>query len=651
MIEVTFDLISLIPLFPLLGAAYCFAMRGKKPSILCSVAASMMVLLSFLTTLSSIFAFSSFTTKTAPHALVSELFTWIKTGGVDISASFMFDQLTAIMLIVITFVGFLIHVYSIGYMFHDEDFNRYFSYLNLFVFFMIVLVMAKNIPLLFVGWEGVGLCSYLLISFWWGDIEKARAGKKAFITNRVGDFAFLSGAIILYWLFASSGLPATFDFPVMTEITDRVKNFDFMSIKALDFVCILLFIGAAGKSAQFPLYVWLPDAMAGPTPVSALIHAATMVTAGVYMCVRMSFLFKLSPLAMSIIAAVGVFTAIFAALVAMAQTDIKKVLAYSTVSQLGLMFTAVGSGAFAAAIFHLATHAFFKSLLFLGSGSVIHAMNGEQEIMKMGGLREKIPHTFRTFFIGTYAIAGLPLMSGFFSKDEILLYSLFGSNGNAVFYIVASIASLLTAIYMHRLLFLVFFGEFRGDRRTFDHIHESPAVMTIPLYVLSFFSIFAGFIALSKTLKFENLLENITRYAPTAAEISHAREYSTMAIATFLAFAGVFIAYKFYLQKNGLLEKFSKTCAPVISLQKNKFFIDEIYEYTVLKPLYSMSVALHRYFDAAFIDNGIVNGTARVFEEFNRIISHVQSGNIQSYLSAMVLGLSVFLIYILFYAR
>jgi len=651
MIEVTFDLIGLIPLFPLLGAAYCFAMRGKKPAILCSAAASLMILLSFLTTISSIFAFTAFSTKTAPHALVSELFTWIKTGGVDISAALMFDQLTAIMLLVITFVGFLIHIYSIGYMFHDEDFNRYFSYLNLFVFFMIVLVMAKNIPLMFVGWEGVGLCSYLLISFWWGDIEKARAGKKAFITNRVGDLAFLSGAFILYWLFISSGLPATFDFPVMAEITDKVKNFDFAGMKILDLVCILLFIGATGKSAQFPLFVWLPDAMAGPTPVSALIHAATMVTAGVYMCVRMSFLFTLSPLAMSVIAATGVFTALFAALIAMAQTDIKKVLAYSTVSQLGLMFTAVGSGAFAAAIFHLVTHAFFKSLLFLGSGSVIHAMNGEQEIMKMGGLREKIPHTFRTFFIGTYAIAGLPLMSGFFSKDEILLYSLFGKNGNVVFYIIASIASLLTAIYMHRLLFLVFFGEFRGDKKTFDHVHESPRLMTIPLYILSFFSIFAGFAAFSKTFKFENILESIVKYSPSSIEISHAREYSTMGAATLLAFAGLFIAYKFYLQKNRLLERTSKALSPVITLQKNKFFIDEIYEYTILKPLYSISIALHRYFDAAFIDNGLVNGTARVFGEFNRIISHIQNGNIQSYLSAMVLGLSVFLIYILFYAR
>ncbi|HNY12617.1 MAG TPA: NADH-quinone oxidoreductase subunit L [Candidatus Wallbacteria bacterium] len=651
MLEVTFDLISLIPLFPLLGAAYCFAMRGKKPSILCSAAASLMVLLSFLATLSSVFALSSFAAQADRHALVSELFTWIKTGGVDISASLIFDQLTAIMLLVITFVGFLIHIYSIGYMFHDEDFNRYFSYLNLFVFFMIVLVMAKNIPLMFVGWEGVGLCSYLLISFWWNDIEKARAGKKAFITNRVGDFAFLSGALILYWLFVSSGLPATFDFPIMAEITGKIKNFDFASVKALDFVCILFFIGAAGKSAQFPLYVWLPDAMAGPTPVSALIHAATMVTAGVYMCVRMSFLFTLSPLAMSVIAATGVFTAIFAALIAMAQTDIKKILAYSTVSQLGLMFTAVGSGAFAAAIFHLATHAFFKSLLFLGSGSVIHAMNGEQEIMKMGGLREKIPHTFRTFFIGTYAIAGLPLMSGFFSKDEILLYSLFGKNGNVVFYIIASLASLLTAVYMHRLLFLVFFGEFRGDKKTFEQIHESPAVMTVPLYALSFFSVFAGFTALSKTLNFENLLEGVTRYAPAAKELSRAQRYSTMGLATLLAFAGVFIAYKFYMQKNGLLKMVSKTCAPVIGLQKNKFFIDEIYEAVILKPLYSMSVTLHKYFDAAFIDNCIVNGTARVFGEFNRILSHIQSGNIQSYLSAMVLGLSVFLIYILFYAR
>ncbi|HBC74725.1 MAG TPA: NADH-quinone oxidoreductase subunit L [Candidatus Wallbacteria bacterium] len=647
---INMNLINLIPLFPLIGAIYCFAYRDKKPSLLCGVTASVMIFLSFVSAMSAAFVLSGIAPEAGKEcALASHNFTWISAGDLKIGCDLIFDRLTAVMLFVVTFVGLLIHIYSIGYMIHDRDFNRFFSYLNLFVFFMIILVMAKNLILMFVGWEGVGLCSYLLISFWWADQANAAAGRKAFITNRVGDFAFLAGSFILYWLYKSGGFETGFDFIKLAE------NFNALAaalpssglVIIVDLVCVLLFFGACGKSAQIPLYVWLPDAMAGPTPVSALIHAATMVTAGVYMCVRMGFLFAASTTALTIIAATGVLTAVFAAVIAMAQTDIKKVLAYSTVSQLGFMFIAVGCGAFASAIFHLATHAFFKSLLFLAAGSVIHALSGEQNIMKMGGLRGKIPGTFAVFFTGVYAISGLPLMSGFFSKDEILLYSYAGPHSNLIFYALASFASLLTAVYMHRLLFLVFYGEFRGEQKKFDHVHESPAIMMVPLYILAFFSIFSGFAALTRSLNFKNILAWYQSYAaPTA--VSHATEYGVMAAALITAFTGVFIAYKIYAVKNGHLEAIDKKFGAVIKIQRNKFYIDELYEKIIIVPLYSTSVILHKYIDVKFIDELVVGGSVNGFRAINAALASAQSGRVGGYLSAMAAGLAVITVYALY---
>lgn len=648
--QINMHFINLIPLFPLLGAIFCFALRDKKPAILCGITASLMVFLSFISSTASIFALSG----AAPPAgtenvIVSNIFTWISAGDLKIGCDLMFDRLSAVMLFVVTFVGFLIHVYSIGYMIHDKDSNRYFSYLNLFVFFMIILVTAKNLVLMFVGWEGVGLCSYLLISFWWSDPANAAAGRKAFITNRIGDFAFLAAMFILYWLYDASGFNSGLDFINMSEhFKSATANiFAIKGINVIDLVCILLFIGASGKSAQIPLYVWLPDAMAGPTPVSALIHAATMVTAGVYMCVRLGFLFASSALALKIIAFTGVLTAVFAAVIAMAQTDIKKVLAYSTVSQLGFMFIAVGCGAFTSAVFHLATHAFFKSLLFLGAGSVIHSLSGEQNIMKMGGLRKLIPGTFTTFFIGVYAISGLPLMSGFFSKDEILLYAYAGPHSSAVFFTLAAIASFLTALYMHRLLFLVFYGSFRGDAKKYDHIHESPAIMTVPLYILAFFSIFSGFIIFFKNLNFKDLLASY-QSSVAAAEIPHAAEYSVMGMALAAAFAGLITAYKFYISRNDYLSKINKVFAAFIKIQEDKFYIDELYAIVIIAPLKSLSLFLHKFIDVRLIDDYIVGGTVRGFKYINSALSDAQNGRVQGYLSAMAAGLAVMTVYVLY---
>lgn len=645
-------IINLIPLFPLIGAIFCFARRDEKPSLICGAAAAAMVFLSFVSAMGACFVLAGIAPSAGGEcALAAHNFTWISAGNLSAGCDLLFDRLTAVMLFVVTFVGFLIHLYSIGYMINDRDFNRFFAYLNLFVFFMILLVMAKNIVLMFVGWEGVGLCSYLLISFWWAEQANAAAGKKAFITNRVGDLAFLAAMLTLYWLYDSAGFNTGFDF---VKFAENFKGAAAAAVTshghaAIDAVCLLLFFGACGKSAQIPLYVWLPDAMAGPTPVSALIHAATMVTAGVYMCVRMGFIFAASSAALTVIAATGVLTAVFAALIAMAQTDIKKVLAYSTVSQLGFMFVAVGCGAFASAIFHLATHAFFKSLLFLAAGSVIHALSGEQNIMRMGGLRKAVPGTFAVFFIGVYAISGLPLMSGFFSKDEILLYSFAGPRANMVFYALASFASLLTAIYMHRLLFLTFYGEFRGDHHKFGHIHESPAIMMVPLYVLAFFSMFSGFVALTGGLSFKNILAGFQAWAAPAS-FTRATEYGVMGGALAAAFAGAYIAYMLYARKNKYLDAIDSKFAAAVRWQRDKFYIDELYEKTIIAPLYSLSVILHKYVDVRLIDELAAGGTVKGFRMLNEAFSAAQSGRVGGYLSAMAAGLAIVTIYAVYNA-
>ncbi|HEX2928833.1 MAG TPA: NADH-quinone oxidoreductase subunit L, partial [Candidatus Binatia bacterium] len=474
-----YDLLRWIPLIPLLGSLinlFCGRALGKKTA---GALASAAVGASFA------LAFYVFWQLPANGIFRDLVYRWIESGSFRVNLSFQVDALTAVMLLVITGIGFLIHIYSLGYMSHDEDMVRFFVYLNLFVFFMLLLVMGDNLLVLFVGWEGVGLCSYLLIGFWYQDPNNTIAGNKAFIVNRIGDFGFVLGILLLVTELGRQGIWTL-------EFLELQKHAQVLSPTIVGAITLLLFVGAAGKSAQIPLFVWLPDAMAGPTPVSALIHAATMVTAGVYMTARLHFLFVLAPSTLSVIAWVAAATAFFAATIALTQNDIKKVLAYSTVSQLGYMFLAVGVGAFGAAIFHLFTHAFFKACLFLGSGSVIHALGGEQDMRKMGGLKTHMPATYWTFVVATLAITGIPFTAGFFSKDLILWQTFI--HGATVLWAIGLITAGMTAFYMFRQLFMVFHGECRADDHTKAHLHESPAVMTMPLIVLALGSIFAGWL-------------------------------------------------------------------------------------------------------------------------------------------------------------
>ncbi|HYY25980.1 MAG TPA: NADH-quinone oxidoreductase subunit L, partial [Candidatus Udaeobacter sp.] len=466
------ELLRWIPFIPLLACLFNVFFGRRIGKWAAGVLASLAVGASFA------IALYVFWRLPASGVLRDTVYTWIESGAFQVKISFQADALTAIMLLIVTGIGFLIHVYSLGYMGHDEDMVRFFTYLNLFIFFMLLLVMADNLLLLFVGWEGVGLCSYLLIGFWYHDPINTIAGNKAFIVNRIGDCGFVIGILLLLTELGRQGI-WTLDF------TELEKHVQMLSPATIALIALLLFIGATGKSAQIPLFVWLPDAMAGPTPVSALIHAATMVTAGVYMTARLHFLFALAPAILSLIAIIGAATAFFAATIALTQNDIKKVLAYSTVSQLGYMFLAVGVGAFSAAIFHLFTHAFFKACLFLGSGSVIHALQGEQDMRKMGGLKSHLPITYVTYLIATLAIAGVPFTAGFFSKDLILWQAYSSALGSPALWAVGWLTAGMTAFYMFRQLFMVFHGECRAAEQVKAHIHESPAVMTVPLVVLA----------------------------------------------------------------------------------------------------------------------------------------------------------------------
>jgi NADH-quinone oxidoreductase subunit L len=449
----------------------------------------------------------------AGAALAQDLYPWITAGSLQVHVAFRIDALSAVMIMVVSGVGFLIHIYSVGYMGDDAGYARYFTYLNLFMLSMLTLVTADNLPLLFVGWEGVGLCSYLLIGFWFDKEANATAGKKAFIVNRIGDAGFLLGIFLLFWNLGGGAHSLSFQ-----EIAAHAKA---IPLSTVTIITLLLFVGATGKSAQLPLYVWLPDAMAGPTPVSALIHAATMVTAGVYMIARLNFLFILSETSMAVVATVGALTALFAASIGLAQTDIKRVLAYSTISQLGYMFLGVGVGAFSAGIFHLMTHAFFKGLLFLGAGSVIHGMSGEQDMQKMGGLRTHQPITFVTMFVATLAIAGIPGLAGFFSKDEILAQAFASPHGSPWLWATGVVAAGLTSFYMFRLLFLTFFGECRADEHTRHHIHESPAVMTVPLMILAVLSVIGGYVGLPAHWLWGNRFEAFLEPVFAGAEGGH----------------------------------------------------------------------------------------------------------------------------------
>jgi NADH-quinone oxidoreductase subunit L len=526
---------------------------------------------------------------------------------------------------------------------HDPDYARFFLYLNLFMLSMLLLVLADSILLFFVGWEGVGLCSYLLIGFWWDKNENADAGKKAFIVNRIGDAGFLLGLMLLYWSFGAKGV-WTLDFAGFRE------HVDLLSPEVATVAALLLFVGATGKSAQIPLYVWLPDAMAGPTPVSALIHAATMVTAGVYMIARLSFLYEMAPVALHVVAAIGATTAIVAASIGLVQNDIKKVLAYSTVSQLGYMFLAMGVGAYAAGIFHLMTHAFFKGLLFLGAGSVIHGMSGEQDIRRMGGLREKMPITFATFAVGCAAIAGVPLCAGFFSKDAILFNAFTSPNGHPVLWAMGVAGAMMTAFYMFRLLFLTFFGECRADHHTAEHVHESPPSMTLPLVVLAVLSVAGGWVGLPEGWlwgdRFAEWLAPALAHAEHAEHASEGLELGLMSISVAAAFAGIGMAYVVYLRRpeipRGLAERFSGLYETLL----NKWWVDELYDASFVRGTVAAANFLWKFVDVVVID-GTVNAVG-IFVAFQSAVwRRVQTGNVQHYAFTFLAGVIVLVGYLL----
>ncbi len=621
-------LAALVPLFPLIGFLIN-GFYGKKISKgLSGAIASVAVLASFVVSLLIFFELEGSSNK--EH--VVNVFSWINSGTLQIPFEFLIDPLSAWFLLIITGIGFLIHVYSTGYMHDDEGFSRFFTYLNLCVFFMLLLVMGNNYLITFVGWEGVGLCSYLLIGFWFKNTAYNNAAKKAFIMNRIGDLGFLLGIILIFVNFGSI---------TYTEVFDKAGTIGTGTITT---IALLLFIGAMGKSAQLPLYTWLPDAMAGPTPVSALIHAATMVTAGIFMVARSNVFYSISEVASHTVAIVGVVTALFAATIGLFQNDIKKILAYSTVSQLGLMFLGLGVGAYSSAVFHVTTHAFFKALLFLGAGSVIHAMGGEQDIRKMGGLKGKIKITFVTMLIGTIAISGIPPFSGFFSKDEILAHTYEHSK---TLWFLGMVASMLTAFYMFRLLFLTFYGKFRGTHDQEHHLHESPTSMTFPLMVLAVLSVLGGLLGLPEFWGMSNWMHHhlepvIAR--PDFSLLSHDTEWMLMGLAVAAAAAVIYFTYLVFM-KNGVLPvNKEEQLKPWQRLIYHKYYVDEIYDALIRKPLDFLSMAFHKFFDTQLID-GIVNGIGNSVKSIGSVVRLAQTGNIGFYVVSMTLGVVLILLF------
>jgi NADH-quinone oxidoreductase subunit L len=584
-----------------------------------------------------------FTLSPSQIPWLGNYFTWMVAGSFHVNFALQVDQLTIVMLGVVTFVGMLIHIYSVGYMAHEEGYYRFFAEMNLFMFFMLTLVLASNLVLLFVGWEGVGLCSYLLISFFFQKKSAADAGKKAFITTRIGDFGFTLGILMAFWTFGSVNYKTMF----AAAANMPVEGMHHWGV--LTAICLLLLAGAVGKSAQLPLYVWLPDAMEGPTPVSALIHAATMVTAGVYMVARMNVLFSHAPAASFAVAIIGGATALYAASIALVQNDIKKVLAYSTISQLGYMFLACGVGAYAAGIFHLMTHAFFKALLFLAAGSVIHAMGGEQDMRGMGGLRKKIPWTYGTMLVATLAISGAPLFAGFFSKDEILFDAYAGPNANIFLYGLGIFAALLTAFYMFRLIFMTFHGAPRYDEHHV-HVHESPKVMLAPLAILAVLSVIGGWFALPPYWGgkdyFQGFLDPVfasstalaARMHPAWSEPPHSLELTMTAIAVLIAFIGFLTAWYFYIHKPALPKKVAGAFGPIYRLLLGKYFVDELYGAVIIGPIVWLSRnILWKVIDVGLID-GTVNGLAFLSRETGSGLRHMQGGNTRSYAAWVVVG-------------
>jgi len=625
----------IIPALPLAGSAVNGIFGKTFPKKTVSAVALGSTTLAFVSTLALVAEFWRLPASEIPA--IRHIIPWLLAGNLRVDWAVQVDQLTIIMLLVVTGVGWLIHIYSTGYMAHEGGYYRFFSYLNLFMFFMLVLVLGANYVVMFVGWEGVGLCSYLLIGFFFLKKSAADAGKKAFVVNRVGDFGFLLGIFLMFRMFGTTDIQT-----VMAQ-ADKLPV-ETAGVGTLTLIGLLLFVGAAGKSAQVPLYVWLPDAMEGPTPVSALIHAATMVTAGVYMVARSSTLYAHAPIAMKTVAVIGCLTAFFAATIGLVQTDIKRVLAYSTVSQLGYMFLACGVGAFSAGIFHLMTHAFFKALLFLAAGSVIHAMGGEQDMRNMGGLRGPIRTTFLTMLAATLAISGCPGFSGFFSKDEILWESY--SHGNWALWFVGTFTALLTAFYMFRLVFMTFYGTPRYDEHHV-HVHESPKSMLVPLVVLAVLSLGGGWMAapglFGGTNYFEEFLRPVFEHAEQIrsqipANGTHETEHMLMAVAITGALLGFLVAWWMYLRAPKTAEELEEKLPGPHSVLFHKYYVDELYEALIVQPIKWISTnVLWKGVDAAGID-GAVNGLAKVTADMGEETRQVQSGNGRSYASLLVAG-------------
>jgi NADH-quinone oxidoreductase subunit L len=680
------ELVWIIPLVPFLGAFLNgVVLRHRISKAMVGRIAVGAVALSCVLSIAAVAGYLG--SAEYEHHLGFEkiLYTWVPAGMLEVlgaehgaladfnvTLGFLLDPLSAVMILFVTFVGTLIHIYSIGYMAHEDGFQRYFTYLNLFMGAMLMLILGNNYLVTFIGWEGVGLCSYLLIGFYYQEEFPPYAGRKAFIVNRIGDFGFLLGILALASWFGTINYAELF--PAVIANVEVAEAPFIGSITLVGFITFCLFIGAMGKSAQIPLYVWLPDAMAGPTPVSALIHAATMVTAGVYMVARSNALFQLAGGTSTFVAVIGCATAIMAATIGLAQTDIKKVLAYSTVSQLGYMFLACGVGAYTAAIFHVFTHAFFKALLFLGSGSVIHAMGGEQDMRQMGGLRKFLPVTYKTFLVGTIAIAGIPPLAGFFSKDEILAQTFAGHH--YILWGVGLFTAGLTAMYMFRAVYLTFFGEFRGTAEQRNHLHESPTVMTVPLVILAVGAAVAGLIGIPKGMTFNVRDINFFHHflEPVIAEVPHgehgvhlglATEWILIAISVAVAVSGILLARRNYGDKLGLSqgEQWAKRFPAVHRVLVNKYYVDEFYDKTVVKGTWGLAHLLYR-FDAVVIDgllvngsrhltvgiallsgffdkyviDGMVNGVAWILNLFSKALRRVQTGLVSQYALVVAVG-------------
>ena len=677
------DLIWLIPLFPAAGFVINGLFGKRMSKTMVGVIACGLVFISFIFSAGAVYQLLQLDSAHRSHTV--RLYEWINAGPAHTSEGplanfrvdwgFLLDPLSSVMILVVTGIGFLIHIYSTGYMHEEDGYYRFFAYLNLFMFSMLTLVLGNNYVMMFVGWEGVGLCSYLLIGYYFHKKSAGDAAKKAFVVNRVGDWGFSIGIMMIFVTFG------TIDFiQVGEKLREGVMAGAFHVGDPLFIgIALALFVGAAGKSAQIPLYVWLPDAMEGPTPVSALIHAATMVTAGVYMVARSNFIYQMAPQAMTVVAVIGAVTAFFAASIGLVQNDIKRVLAYSTVSQLGYMFLALGVGAFAAGIFHLMTHAFFKALLFLGSGSVIHAMHHEQDMRKMGALKNKIPVTFWTMFVGTLAIAGTPFLAGFFSKDEILWKAFSSNQGHVLLWLLGAAVAGMTAFYMFRLIFMTFFGESRVDHHTEHHIHESPRSMTVPLIILAIGSVVAGYVGFPAWLggnnAFEKFLDPVFEPLPIPhgpeAEYSNLAEAGMAAASVAIALIGFGLAYSKYCKRSWEEQREVRQYGSLYPVFLNKYYVDEGYDFLVVNRAKDAGTGLWK-FDAAVVDgavNGsawttvegalgsgwwdrwIVDGIVKFIGGFIRTMSWplrlIQTGYVQNYALVMILGLLIFIGYVL----